>query len=200
MAASTTDVARFQVFTLILGVSIAVAFNKIFEYKGSDFFVIAGNGIAYFVLAILFYHGKIATTESGQHGQSLRGRPGVALLDYILNFLVVSAFAVMPYYLDNTSAFLMTNIAMRVLDLALVTFTMFKITHGNDNDLERKAQKSWAIFDLISGASYGVFLLAMTRYDVERLVIVLVVLIALADMLMDYIVNRAFYAGESGSP
>lgn len=164
MAASATDVARFQVFTLILGASIAVAFNKIFEYQGGDLFVVAGNGVAYFLLAILFYHGKIATTESGQHSQSLRGRPGVALLDYILNFLVVSSFAVMPYYLHDTLAFLMTNIAMRLLDLALVIFTMVKITGTSQNRLERTAQKSWAVFDVISGVSYGVLLLAMRCY------------------------------------
>lgn len=188
----SSDSARVVQVTLMgvlvgIGLPIAIASASASPTLG---LVLACAG--YVIQALNFFHGKIATLDDLDYARALRAQPRLSLADYVLNMGVVVHFVVIATLLTAPAAAAFANTSMRLVDLVLVLMAR-RIAFS---ELVRRAQWSWAVFDM---ASIGVWMaLGLWSLNVDSATAMTVfggvyLVIAIADIVMDYTYNRELY-------
>lgn len=189
-----TSLVRFNILTIIAGLSFQNGIAIMLDHWGTE---VALNGSAFLLLLTNFYHGKIASTESDEHVAVLSGKPSFALIDYILNIIVITVFAFMSYYVNNSVYFLFANIALRVADLVLVVFMCNWLHVGCESQRVRNAQKFWIKFDVFCIAMFSAILGLLTLGLPAYLLSYVLMAITLLDLVLDYLLNRELYFGAA---
>lgn len=191
-----TNTARHNIFAIVVGLGITTAFAKTLGEVDELTLLKGANGVSFLLIALLFYHAKVATIHSREHIDALDGRPNAALIDYALNFLVFGGIATMPYFLDRMTALIVVHLVVRVFDLFLVVFT--KHIHDDQPSEVVKAQNTWMSFDVATILLLVGMLVALasgrTWFADEEHCALTVLGVMLADLVMDVLVNHTLFA------
>jgi len=192
MSNAASQLIRLNILTILIGLSIQKGVEEIIKHFS---WTILFNGLAFLLVALLFYHGKITTTESEHHKSQIQGRAWLTFVDYILNVAVIGTFVVMPYFLKQTSHYLTVNVILRFADLILLAATIS--SRKIEWAAEKKAHFHWLFFNSISGIVYTLLLLwsILSPKDWDFLISLIVFAIAVLDVLTDYWRNAKFYLG-----
>jgi SAM-dependent methyltransferase len=174
---------------VLIGVALPIAIGSVVAHPS---WARAALCVGYGVQALNFFHGKIATLEDEDYTRILVARPKLALADYVLNLMIVVGMVFIALVIDNARNVTIANIGMRAVDLILVLL----VRRASFSALVRRAQGSWAAFDVFAAVAWGSSLFVGRTWSVPaatRLAGAVFVIIALADILMDYTYNRELY-------
>ena len=187
-----TSLVRFNILTILMGLAVQSGIQMMIQFPRPSVFL---NGAAFLLLALNFYHGKIAATESETHQLALGSHPVFALFDFLLNIAVVGAFVAMPTFLSNSLNFTVVNLVMRIVDTVLVVLTAVSLRQQTDS-LERVAQWQWLghnaiVLACLVGIGWLALVYEVSEFDLAYLLLSLM----LIDVVSDYILNSRFYFG-----
>jgi SAM-dependent methyltransferase len=188
-----TRIVRFHLLAVLLGVSIPFAIeNLIHEYSTPMLLAEA----AFLLTALNFFHGKVVTLEDEDYNNALIDRPILALVDYGLNLLVILCFVFMAFFLDKPGKLVVANLALRTLDTILV----FAVRTALPRDDIRKAQNTWLSINIGAIVSFLALTLICWPLSEHHWATSWTFLgITLADILIDYRVNRKIYFSMADS-
>lgn len=178
---------------MLMGVLIGVALPiAIGDVVANPSWAKAALCIGYSVQALNFFHGKMATLGDQDYSLILQARPKLALADYVLNMMIVIGMVFIALVLGNWQHVTIANIGMRSVDLVLVLL----VRRVSFSPLVRRAQGSWATFDIVATITWAAILVIGWHWRVGAatdMAGVAFVVIAFADILMDYTYNRELY-------
>lgn len=174
---------------VLIGVALPIAIEDV---VANPSWAKAALCIGYSVQALNFFHGKMATLGDVDYSLILQARPKLALADYVLNMMIVIGMVFIALVLGNWQHVTIANIGMRTVDLVLVLL----VRRVSFSPLVRRAQGSWATFDIVATITWAAILVIGWHWRVGAatdMAGVTFVVIAFADILMDYTYNRELY-------
>lgn len=182
-----TRTVQFTLMAALLGVALPYGIGDLLQERSV---VSWPAGLAFLIMSLNFFHGKIVTLEDEDYNLALLDRPIFALLDYALNLMVVLTIVVMAFRLKNPLWMIWLNILLRLLDVFLVR----NIRSITADGPVCRAQTSWLCFDIFSIAAWSGSLIFIDRFADPYAAVALIFLgITLLDIAMDYTYNRKLY-------
>lgn len=190
---TVTAIVRFQIITILAGLSLDKAITKIASDTASLFVVLC---LVYLIINLLnFYHAKIVTTEDTEYKSEQLKHPITDMLDFLLNILLMGSFLFIPLYVDNFTHFLLANMIMRILDLLLIVHSHFSILRSDRGREILRAHVYWAIYNVATLCLLGFLLLLVTicQFPLALWMPTALVASAILDIAIDYYLNWNFY-------
>jgi SAM-dependent methyltransferase len=182
-----TRTVQFTLMAALLGVALPYGIGDLLQ-KGSS--VSWPAGLAFLIMSLNFFHGKIVTLEDEDYNLALLDRPVFALLDYALNLIVVLTIVVMAFRLKDPLWMIWLNILLRLVDVFLVR----NIRSITADGPVCRAQTSWLFFDVFSIAAWLATFVFLDHFPNPYAAVASVFLgITLLDIAMDYTYNRKLY-------
>jgi SAM-dependent methyltransferase len=182
-----TRIVRFHLLAVLLGVSIPFAVEDLIRGYSTSMLLAE---TAFLLTALNFFHGKVVMLEDEDYNNALTDRPLLALIDYGLNVLVILCFVFMAFFLDKPGRLVIANLALRTLDTILVV----AVRSALPRDDIRKAQNAWLLLNIGAIVSFLVFAWIYWPVSKHHLATsVTFLIIILADIFIDYSVNRKIY-------
>jgi len=182
-----TRIVRFHLLAVLLGVSIPFAVEDLIRGYSNSMLLAE---TAFLLTALNFFHGKVVMLEDEDYNNALTDRPLLALIDYGLNLLVILCFVFMAFFLDKPGRLVIANLALRTLDTILV----LAVRSALPREAIRKAQNTWLLINVGALVSFLVFAWIYWPVSEHHFAASLTFLvIILADILIDYSVNRKVY-------
>jgi hypothetical protein len=192
MNIKSTSTVRFQIITILVGLSLDKAISKIADKASTAFTILC---IVYFTINILnFYHAKIVTTESPEY------KPGkneaiYEIMDYLLNSLLMIGFLIVALYVDEFKKFLFANIALRLVDLAMIGHSFISVSRSKRGGEMLRANLYWAAYSTFTILLLAMLIVSITHCHMTVALWMPGVLLAsvIVDIALDYSINWHFY-------
>ncbi len=184
-----TRLVQVTLMGVLIGIALPIAIGDV---VANPSWAKTALCVGYAVQALNFFHGKMATLGDEDYTKILQARPKLAIADYVLNMMIVIGMVFIALVLDNWQHVTIANIGMRSIDLVLVLL----VRRVSFSPLVRRAQGSWATFDIAATLTWAAVLLIGWHWHVAaatNLAGVVFVVIAFADIVMDYTYNRELY-------
>jgi len=188
-ASRSAEIVQVSLMGVLIGIAIPTAMSSVVNQPTPALIALFAG---FLLQTIIFYHGKIATLSDEDHRLVMLARPGLALVDYGLNILIVLGFVLVSLVLREPQLVVLASMTVRVADLVLV----LTIRHSSFSSQVRRAQTSWAVFDVCSMVVWGGLLGLIILNPGDDWLAVLgptYLTISVLDILMDYTYNRDLY-------
>ncbi len=190
-----TRLVQVTLMGVLIGIALPIAIGDVVTHPSWGKTALC---VGYAVQALNFFHGKMATLGDEDYTRILQARPKLALADYVLNMMIVIGMVFIALVISSWQHVTIANIGMRSVDLVLVLL----VRRVSFSPLVRRAQGSWATFDIFATVTWAAILVIGRHWPTGRgtdLAGIAFVIIAFADILMDYTYNRELYFSSPNS-
>lgn len=186
-----------QLDTIIIGIAITVGVDKITSSYSSLALL---NVIAFFIIAINFYHGKLSSISDSEYQDYASTRDSyVEMGDFFFHIFTLGSLAFMPYFINNIIGYIFCNIGLRVADMALVGIVYLASSTAPLSKKKiasiRRTHRDWFIYDTFS-LIVALVMLALVRIQGASWGVVasaIILFVAVLDIIQDYVLHSHHY-------